>query len=70
MPHNAIRMNSDNKLIIQTLRFEQKPSSAQIIDGIIIHSSRLDTYFHPKILIFFLFLYENICCGYSLKVSQ
>ena len=23
--------------------------------------------FNPKVLIFFLFLHENICCGYSLE---
>ena len=24
-------------------------------------------FFNPKVLIFFLFLHENICCGYSLE---
>ena len=24
-------------------------------------------FFNPKVLIFFLFLFENICCGYSLE---
>ena len=27
-------------------------------------------FFSPKVLIFFLFLQENICCGYSLEVPQ
>ena len=26
-----------------------------------------DTFFNPKVLIFFLFLHENIYCGYSLE---
>ena len=26
-----------------------------------------DPFFNPKVLIFFLFLHENLCCGYSLK---
>ena len=25
---------------------------------------------NPKVLIFFLFLHENICCGYSLEVPR
>ena len=31
------------------------------------HSSRQNIFFHQKILIFFLFLHENIGCGYSLE---
>ena len=27
-------------------------------------------FFHPKVLIFFLFFHKNICCGYSLEVPQ
>ena len=27
-------------------------------------------FFNPKVLIFFLFLQENICCGYSLEAPQ
>ena len=27
-------------------------------------------FFSPKVLIFFLFLHEKICCGYSLEVPQ
>ena len=27
-------------------------------------------FFNPKVLIFFLFLHENICCGYSLEVPH
>ena len=35
------------------------------------HSSRQSAFFQPKqVLIFFLFLHENICCGYSLEVPQ
>ena len=34
------------------------------------HASQKRHFFTPKILIFFLFLHENICCGYSLEVLQ
>ena len=35
------------------------------------HSSWWDVvFFKPKILIFFLFLHENICCGYSLEAPR
>ena len=35
------------------------------------HSSWLDVFFFsPKVLIFFLLLHENICCGYSLKALR
>ena len=27
-------------------------------------------FFNPKVLIFFLFLQENICCGYSLEAPR
>ena len=27
-------------------------------------------FFNPKLLIFFSFLYKNICCGYSLEAPQ
>ena len=32
------------------------------------HSSRYDNFLSQKVLIFFLFLSENIFCGYSLEV--
>ena len=31
------------------------------------HSSREGNFFIQKVLMFFLFLHENICCGYSMK---
>ena len=34
------------------------------------HSSWRNVFFNRKVLIFFLFLHENICCGYSLEVPQ
>ena len=34
------------------------------------HSSRKDIFTKQKILIFFLFLYKNVCCGYSLEVPH
>ena len=34
------------------------------------HSNRLGTFLIQKMLMSFLFLYENICCGYSLEVPQ
>ena len=34
--------------------------------AILVHS----TFYNQKILIFFSFLHENICCGYSLEVPQ
>ena len=33
------------------------------------HSCRYEAVFNKKLLIFFLFLHENICCGYSLEAS-
>ena len=34
------------------------------------HRSRQDTFFNQKLLIFFLCLHENICCGYSLEAPH
>ena len=34
------------------------------------HSPSLGAFFSPKVLIIFLFLHENICCGYSLEVPR
>ena len=31
---------------------------------------KIDAFFNLKILIFFLFLHENICCGYSLEAPH
>ena len=34
------------------------------------HSSREGTFLSKKVMLFFLFLYENICCGYSLEAPH
>ena len=34
------------------------------------HIIALDVFFNPKIMIFFLFLHENICCWYSLEAPR
>ena len=44
--------------------------SLQAIQRGINHSSSYGTFFNPKVLIFFLFVHKNICCGYSLEVPR
>ena len=39
-------------------------------EGPIIALDKMFFFFNPKVLIFFLFLHENICCGYSLEASH
>ena len=35
-----------------------------------VHSTSYGVFFNPKVLTFFLFLHENICCGYSLEAPH
>ena len=50
-----------------TLR-QVHPAKTQIILGSVTTNKAL--FFNQKLLIFFLFLHENICCGYSLEAPR
>ena len=65
---NYFRIISHVRVIINNIIFRYR--SRQLENSEDNHSSRQGTFFNQKLLISFLFLHENICCGYLSEASH